>query len=122
MQLHHGSNQIIRQPDLLKGWRFLDFGSGFYLSDDKKQVENRAKSAVKFFKEGFPTINIYEFDDKNMSEQEATLAFYNTKLSENFNDEDNSLKTLPPYFIYKLWNSEKETGSYLNSQYISALT
>jgi len=40
MKLYHGSNQIIRHPDLLKGRKFLDFGNGFYLSDEKKQAEN----------------------------------------------------------------------------------
>jgi hypothetical protein len=64
MKLYHGSNQIIRQPDLSKGRRFLDFGNGFYLSDEKHQVENRAKSAVKFLKDGLPTINVYEFDNR----------------------------------------------------------
>ena len=43
MKLYHGSNQIIRQPNLLKGRKFLDFGSGFYLSDEKKQAENSPK-------------------------------------------------------------------------------
>ena len=61
MILYHGSNQIIRQPDLLKGRKFLDFGSGFYLSDEKSQAENRAKSAVLFFDEGLPTVNVFEW-------------------------------------------------------------
>jgi hypothetical protein len=61
MILYHGSNQIIRQPNLLKGRKYLDFGSGFYLSDEKNQAENRAKSAVLFFEEGAPTINVYEW-------------------------------------------------------------
>ena len=61
MRLYHGSNQIIRQPNLLKGRKFLDFGCGFYLSDEKNQAENRAKSAVLFFEEGEPTVNIFEW-------------------------------------------------------------
>jgi len=61
MKLYHGSNQIIRQPNLLKGRKFLDFGSGFYLSDEKNQAENRAKSAVLFFEEGAPTVNVFEW-------------------------------------------------------------
>jgi hypothetical protein len=62
MELFHGSNQIIRTPDILKGRKFLDFGSGFYLSDEKKQAENRAQSAVAFFDGGVPTVNIFEWD------------------------------------------------------------
>ena len=61
MKLYHGSNQIIKHPDLLKGRKFLDFGSGFYLSDEKKQAENRAKSSVLFFEEGQPTVNVFEW-------------------------------------------------------------
>jgi len=61
MRLYHGSNQIIRQPNLLKGRKFLDFGSGFYLSDEKSQAENRAKSAVLFFEEGAPTVTVFDW-------------------------------------------------------------
>ena len=62
MQLYHGSNQLIQTPKLNKGRKFLDFGSGFYLSIGKKQAENRAKSAVLFFESGIPTINVFDFD------------------------------------------------------------
>jgi hypothetical protein len=58
---------------------------------------------------------------EKISEQDAVLAFYNTKLALNFDEEDNILKGMSPYFVFELWKSEKETGSYLNSQYISAL-
>ena len=61
MNLFHGSNQIIRQPNLLKGRKFLDFGSGFYLSDEESQAENRVKSAVLFFEEGVPTVNVFKW-------------------------------------------------------------
>jgi hypothetical protein len=64
MRLYHGSNQIIRQPNLSKGRKFLDFGSGFYLSDEKSQAENRAKSAVLFFEDGLPTVNVFEWNDE----------------------------------------------------------
>ncbi|MDR0683311.1 MAG: DUF3990 domain-containing protein [Dysgonamonadaceae bacterium] len=66
MKLYHGSNQIIRQPHLSKRRKFLDFGSGFYLSDDKRQAENRAKSAVLFFEEGLPTVNVFEWDKEKI--------------------------------------------------------
>jgi hypothetical protein len=62
MKLYHGSNQIIKQPDLSKGRRFLDFGSGFYLSGEKSQAENRAKSAVAFLEEGLPIVNIFDWE------------------------------------------------------------
>ncbi|MDR3002204.1 MAG: DUF3990 domain-containing protein [Fibromonadaceae bacterium] len=63
MKLYHGSNQIIKDPDLSKSRKFLDFGSGFYLSVSQKQAENRAKSAKLFFEYGAPIVNIFDFSD-----------------------------------------------------------
>jgi len=63
MKLYHGSNQVIKIPDLGKSRKFLDFGSGFYLSVGQKQAENRARSARLFFEFGIPTINVFDFDD-----------------------------------------------------------
>ncbi len=63
MKLYHGSNQVIKNPDLSKGRDFLDFGKGFYLSISKKQAENRAKSAKVFFNCGSPIVNIFDFND-----------------------------------------------------------
>ena len=68
MKLYHGSNQIVRQPNLLKGRKFLDFGSGFYLSDEKNQAENRAKSTVLFFEEGTPTVNVFEWKNDTVAD------------------------------------------------------
>jgi phosphoribulokinase len=68
MKLYHGSNQIIRKPDLLKGRKFLDFGSGFYLSDERGQAENRAKSAVLFFEEGQPTVSVFEWEKAQITD------------------------------------------------------
>jgi len=62
MKLYHGSNQIIKAPDLSKSRKFLDFGSGFYLSLGKKQAENMAKSKMLFYNSGIPTINVFEFN------------------------------------------------------------
>jgi len=73
MKLYHGSNQIIKTPDLSKSRKYLDFGSGFYLSIALKQAENRAKSAHLFFKTGKPIINIFEFN--NMLNELDVLEF-----------------------------------------------
>ena len=63
MKLYHGSNQVIKVPDLGKSRKFLDFGSGFYLSISIKQAENRAKSARLFFESVIPTVDVFDFDD-----------------------------------------------------------
>jgi len=75
MKLYHGSNQIIKSPDLNKSRKYLDFGSGFYLSTVKKQAENRALSAKIFFNIGIPTVNIYEYNDSNNN---LNIMFFNT--------------------------------------------
>ena len=75
MKLYHGSNQIIKTPDLNKSRKFLDFGSGFYLSIGLKQAENRAKSSKLFFQSGKPTINIYEFYDSISLNELSVLKF-----------------------------------------------
>ena len=68
MKLYHGSNQVIKIPDLGKSRKFLDFGSGFYLSVSIKQAENRARSARLFFESGIPTVNVFDFDDNDSTD------------------------------------------------------
>lgn len=63
MKLYHGSNQVIKSPDLNKSRKFLDFGSGFYLSVSQQQAKNRAISAELFFECGIPTVNVFDFND-----------------------------------------------------------
>ena len=142
MKLYHGSNQVIKKPDLLKGRKFLDFGSGFYLSDEEKQAENRAKSAVLFFEEGVPTVNVFEWGkeiftylnislitmligiivEKNgLSEQDAIMAFYNSKTAQKLNNKNILLRQMSPYLLYELWNAEVQTGNYKSSPYTAAL-
>jgi len=79
MKLYHGSNQTIKVPDLRKSRKFLDFGSGLYLSAGIKQAENRAKSAKLFFETGIPTINIFDYDDSKNNLD--ILRFYSADIS-----------------------------------------
>jgi len=81
MQLYHGSNKIIEIPDLSKSRKFLDFGSGFYVSVGVKQAENRAKSAKLFFQSGNPTINIFEFDDSASANELSILKFQSADIA-----------------------------------------
>ena len=53
MKLYHGSNQIFRNPDL---------------SNERRQAENRAKSAVLFFEEGQPTVSVFEWKKDQMTD------------------------------------------------------
>ena len=61
MLLYHGSNKVIKKPDLSKSRKFLDFGKGFYVSVSKKQAENRAKLTKTYLSSSEQIVNIYEF-------------------------------------------------------------
>jgi hypothetical protein len=80
MVLYHGSNQVINKPDISVGRKFLDFGSGFYLSQDKKQAENRAKSTMLFFENGIATISVFDF--KQSTAQNLNIQIFPTANTE----------------------------------------
>ena len=63
MILYHGSNTIIEQPKLVVQNRALDFGMGFYTTENKAQAISFAEKVFRRRKEGFPIASIYEFDD-----------------------------------------------------------
>jgi hypothetical protein len=56
-----------------------------------------------------------------LSEQEAILAFYGSKIAQKLSDENILLRQMSPYLLYELWNAERETGNYKTSPYIAAL-
>jgi hypothetical protein len=65
MQLFHASNIEIKQPEIINRFKTLDFGTGFYTTSNKEQAEIFAyKIYSRRKKEGFPTVNAYEFNDK----------------------------------------------------------
>jgi len=65
MQLFHASNIEIKQPKIINRFKTLDFGTGFYTTSNKEQAEIFAhKVYSRRKKEGFPTVNTYEFNDK----------------------------------------------------------
>ncbi len=63
MILYHGSNMSVEQPKLLVQNRFLDFGSGFYTTENKEQAIGFANKVYRRRQEGSPTVSIYEMDE-----------------------------------------------------------
>ena len=64
MILYHGSNMVVEQPRLVHQNRSLDFGSGFYTTENKVQAVSFADKVFRRRKkEGIPTVSIYEFDE-----------------------------------------------------------
>lgn len=62
MILYHGSNMIVRQPKLMVQTRYLDFGNGFYTTENEEQAISFAEKVYRRKKEGTPTVNVYEVD------------------------------------------------------------
>lgn len=72
MILYHGSNQDIKEIDLTKTRPNKDFGQGFYLTEDKEQAMKMAEQKV-IQSGGRPTVNVYEFDEIHLSDNELNV-------------------------------------------------
>ena len=63
MILYHGSNMVVEKPQLVKQTRFLDFGSGFYTTENKEQAISFAEKVYRRRKEGSPVVSVYDIDE-----------------------------------------------------------
>jgi hypothetical protein len=61
----------VTQPRLLEQTRGLDFDQGFYMTTDKAQSERFSEIVRKRYKQGIPTVSVFEFD---METAEKTLS------------------------------------------------
>lgn len=68
MILYHGSNTNINTIDLTKGWRYKDFGKGFYLTPDKTTATRMAQKKARLFG-GTPILITYEFDETALNSE-----------------------------------------------------
>jgi hypothetical protein len=80
MTLYHGSDQIIRIPELRSSTRTLDFGAGFYTTTNKEQAVNfSVKVYTRSIREGSAPkgkfISIYEVDYEKMKQELDILHF-----------------------------------------------
>jgi hypothetical protein len=64
MILYHGSNMVVAEPKLIPQNRFLDFGKGFYTTENKTQAISFADKVCRRRKEGVPAVSVYEFDEQ----------------------------------------------------------
>jgi len=64
MKVYHGTNIIIERPKIINRFKTLDFGEGFYTSENENQARD---FAVKVCERRNPTlspiVNCYEFND-----------------------------------------------------------
>lgn len=63
MIVFHGSNQIVKNPDLTHSFRNLDFGKGFYVTSVREQAERWARRKADFAPGTKPILNIYEMNN-----------------------------------------------------------
>lgn len=67
--LYHGSDSIVKEPDLNKCKSYKDFGKGFYLSFEEEQAKNFANLVMKRNGSTTKFVNIYKllkFDNLNV--------------------------------------------------------
>ena len=80
MILYHGSDQVIKTPELRFSTRTLDFGAGFYTTTNREQAVNFAvKVYTRSIREGNTPrgkfISVYEVDYKKMKQEFDILHF-----------------------------------------------
>ncbi|MCL1828826.1 MAG: DUF3990 domain-containing protein [Oscillospiraceae bacterium] len=63
MILYHGSNIIADKPLLVPQNRALDFGKGFYTTENETQAISFASKVFRRRKDGEPVVSVYEFDE-----------------------------------------------------------
>ena len=54
---------VVAEPKLIPQNRFLDFGKGFYTTENKAQAISFADKVYRRRKEGVPTVSVYDFDE-----------------------------------------------------------
>ena len=64
MIVYHGSDLIVKSPDIAHSYRPLDFGKGFYVTTNKEQAVRwaRRKSDLNGKSSGF--VNVYELSEE----------------------------------------------------------
>lgn len=86
-RLYHGSNAIVKKPDLSLSREDIDFGIGFYLTTDinmaKKWASSKAKSIVNTYSICTDNLNIYTFSlDKEWLEYIRACREYGDEIQE----------------------------------------
>jgi hypothetical protein len=75
MKLYHGSTIKIETIDLGMSKPNKDFGRGFYLSADRQQAQRLAEYKT-FQLGGKPIVNVYEFDEKHLTDGSLKVLEY----------------------------------------------
>ena len=79
MKLYHGSLEVIEYPEILPSNRTLDYGIGFYTTTSEKQAKDWAQRRMMETHSFAGYVNIYDFDEKKLSEFKSLLFSEPTK-------------------------------------------
>jgi len=61
--MYHGSNVTVETPRLVPQNRFLDFGNGFYTTENRTQAVGFAEKVYRRRETGIQTVSVYEIDE-----------------------------------------------------------
>jgi len=62
MKIYHGTNMVIEQPKIINRFKTLDFGEGFYTTENERQAKDFAvKVCERRNSVAYPVVNCYEF-------------------------------------------------------------
>lgn len=62
MKIYHGSDVVVKNPEILQSNRLLDFGVGFYTTSNKEQAVRWAQKVSLRNRTGEKFLSIYNFD------------------------------------------------------------
>lgn len=79
MKLYHGSLEVIEYPEILPSNRTLDYGKGFYTTTSEKQAKDWAQRRMMETHSFAGYVNIYDFEEKKLSEFKSLLFSEPTK-------------------------------------------
>ena len=65
MIVYHGSDVIVKSPDIFHSTRCLDFGLGFYVTSVRFQAERWAKRKIELADKKSGFVNIFEYDESS---------------------------------------------------------
>ena len=64
MQVYHGTNIVIERPKIINRFKTLDFGEGFYTTENENQARDFAIKVCKRRTPSlYPIVNCYEFNE-----------------------------------------------------------
>jgi hypothetical protein len=64
MKIYHGTNVVIEKPEIMNRFKTLDFGEGFYTTENEDQARDFAvKVCERRSPMLYPIVNCYEFND-----------------------------------------------------------